>query len=243
MTTPKGREIASREGKHERLPGWPPPALTPATAATPSVRTRSSRLVRVPKRYTDDECHAAPFKVARPVDGAAGRTTAADAAALHVASTMPIVSDRAGTGPAIAADASDSTSTSPTGHTSALRRLPQVHAFSATEGDWTAFHLRFKAAYRSIDWSEHEVLRALPTALDDDSMAAFYSIPEADRSSLAGACAAMAAIYEPPSTIQLRKRGDTESPLAFCSALLALGRAAYPSMDRAAFDSLAWNDY
>ncbi|CAN0438147.1 unnamed protein product [Lampetra fluviatilis] len=79
---------------------------------------------------------------------------------------------------------------------------------------------------RSVDWSEHEALRVLPTALDDDSLAVFYSILEADRSSLVGACAAMAAIYEPSLTIrrkfQLRKRGDTESPLAFRSALLAL---------------------
>ncbi|XP_032819474.1 uncharacterized protein LOC116947623 [Petromyzon marinus] len=178
---------------------------------------------------------------------AAGRTTstgvATDATALHVASTTPIVSERAGTGPAVAAATLDSASTPPTVCSAPLCRLPQVHAFSATEGDWMAFHLRFKAEYRSIKWSEHEALRALPTALDDDSLAAFYSIPEADRSSLASACAAMAALYAPPSTIrkkfQLRKWGDTDSPLAFHSALLALRRAAYPSMDRAALDSLA----
>ncbi|CAM9386686.1 unnamed protein product [Lampetra planeri] len=146
-------------------------------------------------------------------------------------------------GTTIAAVMSDSTSTSPTVHTAPLRRLPQVRAFSVTEGDWTAFHRRFESAYRSIDWSDREALWALPTALNDDSLAAFYSVPKTDRSSLADACTAMAAIFEPPSTIrsmlQLRKRGATELPLAFHSALLALGRAAYPSMDQAALDSLA----
>ncbi|CAN0209302.1 unnamed protein product [Lampetra fluviatilis] len=37
----------------------------------------------------------------------------------------------------------------------------------------------------------------------------------------------------------LRRREEGESPLAFRSALLALGRAAYPRMDRVAPDSLA----
>ncbi|CAN0138011.1 unnamed protein product [Lampetra planeri] len=80
---------------------------------------------------------------------------ATDATALHVASTTPIASERAGTGPAVAAVASGSAST----------------------------QLCCAGCRR---------------ALDD---AVFYSIPEADRSLLAGACAAIAAIYEPPSTI------------------------------------------
>ncbi|CAN0118416.1 unnamed protein product [Lampetra planeri] len=164
---------------------------------------------------------------------------ATDATTLHVTSTTPNAYERAVTGPTIGVAVLDLTSTSPTVRTAPLRQLPQVRAFSVTEGDWTAFHHRFEAAYRSIDWSEHEAL----WALDDYSLAAFYSIPEAERSSLAGACAVMADILEPPLTIrrkfQLRKQRDTESPLAFCRALLALGWAAYPSMDRAALDSLA----
>ncbi|CAN0105873.1 unnamed protein product [Lampetra planeri] len=57
------------------------------------------------------------------------------------------------------------------------------------------------------------------------------------------AYAQMAAIFEPPSSARqkflLRKRGEAETPLAFCSSLLVLGRAAYPNMDGAALDSLA----
>ncbi|CAN0337878.1 unnamed protein product [Lampetra fluviatilis] len=93
-------------------------------------------------------------------------------------------------GPAIAAVASDLTSTSPMVHTAPLRRLQQVRELSVTEGDWTAFHCRFESAYRSYAWSDREALWALPTALDDDSLASFYSIPETDRSSLADAYAA-----------------------------------------------------
>ncbi|CAN0417511.1 unnamed protein product [Lampetra fluviatilis] len=83
----------------------------------------------------------------------------------------------------------------------------------------------------------------LAHALDDDSLAAFNSIPEADRSSFTDVCSAMAAIIDPPSNIRRillpRKLGDTETALAFHSTILALGQVAYRSMDQAALHSLA----
>ncbi|XP_075923853.1 uncharacterized protein LOC142924846 [Petromyzon marinus] len=171
-----------------------------------------------------------------------------DTPTFPVTSMMAIVQNaadipRADAAPAISATAPDSTATSPAVRPSPMRWLPPVCAFSAAGGDWTAFCRHFEAVYRSVDWSMDEALRALPTALDDDSLTAFYSIPEADRSSLADAYSTMAAIFDPPSNscrrFLLRKWRDTEMALAFLSVLLALRQAAYPSMDRAALDSLA----
>ncbi|CAM9377956.1 unnamed protein product [Lampetra planeri] len=53
----------------------------------------------------------------------------------------------------------------------------------------------------------------------------------------------MAAIFELPSSacqkFLLRRQWEAETPLVFCSALLALGWAAYSNMDCAVLDSLA----
>ncbi|CAN0074959.1 unnamed protein product [Lampetra fluviatilis] len=51
----------------------------------------------------------------------------------------------------------------------------------------------------SVGWLEAEALRALRTTLDDDSLAAFKAIPEADRETLPRAYAQMTAIFDPPS--------------------------------------------
>ncbi|CAN0416797.1 unnamed protein product [Lampetra planeri] len=63
---------------------------------------------------------------------------------------------------------------------------------AAAEGDWTAFRHRFEAAYVSVGWMPGEALRALPTALDDDSLSTFFAIPEADRTTLTRAYTEMA---------------------------------------------------
>ncbi|CAN0116995.1 unnamed protein product [Lampetra fluviatilis] len=68
-----------------------------------------------------------------------------------------------------------------------------------------------------------EALKVLPTALDDRTLAAFISIPPANRAMLQDA------IFEPPS----------ETPLAYRSSLLVLARVAYPFMDGSALESLA----
>ncbi|XP_075908697.1 uncharacterized protein LOC142905656 [Petromyzon marinus] len=121
------------------------------------------------------------------------------------------------------------------------RRL-HVQRFEAKVGDWTAFIRRFRAAYESLNWTESAALRALPTALDDDSLATFNGFPAAVRKTLDGAIAAMRKVYEPRSVakrrFQQRKREATESPLAFRSALLALAQVAYPAMDEEGWDSL-----
>ncbi|CAN0418530.1 unnamed protein product [Lampetra fluviatilis] len=92
-------------------------------------------------------------------------------------------------------------------------------------------------------WPMEEALKALPTALDDNSFAAFNSIMPTDRATRPMVYAQMAAIFEPPSSARQkllsRQREDVEKPLAFCSALLALARAAYISMDVVAKDLLA----
>ncbi|CAM9380679.1 unnamed protein product [Lampetra planeri] len=61
------------------------------------------------------------------------------------------------------------------------RRLPPVHKFVAVGGEGMAFQRRFKAACTLVGWSDME---ALPTALDDDSLAALEAISEADRVTL-----------------------------------------------------------
>ncbi|CAN0118384.1 unnamed protein product [Lampetra fluviatilis] len=90
--------------------------------------------------------------------------------------------------------------------------------------------------------TEAEALRALPTALDDDALTAFCTIPPTERAMLPRAFAQIAAIYDPPSKVRhkfaTRRRGETEMPLAFRSALLVLAKAAFPKMDHAGVDSL-----
>ncbi|CAN0241593.1 unnamed protein product [Lampetra planeri] len=109
-------------------------------------------------------------------------------------------------------------------------------------GDWTAFEHHFKVACTLFGWSDGEALRALPTALNDDSLVAFEAIPEANRATLPRACTQKAAIFEPPSNthqrFMLRRRGEAKKPLAFHSTLLALGHVAYPHIEQTALDSL-----
>ncbi|CAM9283398.1 unnamed protein product [Lampetra fluviatilis] len=124
-----------------------------------------------------------------------------------------------------------------------LRRLPPVRQFTAAGGDWTAFRRRFEATYISVGWTSREGLQALPMALDDDSLAAFFAIPELDRATVTRTYTEMAAIFDPPSNVQrrfrLRRWGENQTPLAYHSALLASGHAAFPLMDRVTLDSLA----
>ncbi|CAM9874613.1 unnamed protein product [Lampetra planeri] len=78
-------------------------------------------------------------------------------------------------------------------------------ADSQAEGcDWMAFRRRFEVAYISVRWTPGEALRAFPTALDNDSLATFFAIPEADRATLMHAYTKMAAIYDPPSNVHRR---------------------------------------
>ncbi|CAM9423576.1 unnamed protein product [Lampetra fluviatilis] len=122
------------------------------------------------------------------------------------------------------------------------RRLPPVKEFTAAGGDWSAFVRRFEAAYRSVNWMEDQALRALPTALDDDRLAAFWAIPADKKATLQGAYREMAAVYNPPSATRgkflQRCRGNAETPVAYHGALMALGLAAYSQLDQAALDSL-----
>ncbi|CAN0107499.1 unnamed protein product [Lampetra fluviatilis] len=143
-----------------------------------------------------------------------------DAPTLPAISTTAIVQEAAAitqaeVAPTTSATAPDLTAASPAVQPSAMHRLPPVRAFSAAAGDWTTFRRRSEAAYHSVDWSADEALQALPMALDDDSLAAFYSISEADCSSFTDACSAMAANFDSPSNIHvrflLRKRRDTET--------------------------------
>ncbi|CAM9681838.1 unnamed protein product [Lampetra planeri] len=128
------------------------------------------------------------------------------------------------------------------GTLSLWKRLPTVREFVAAGGDWTAFQRHFKASCALVGWSDKEALRALPMALDDDSLAVFEAIPEADRAMLPRAYTQMAAIFDPPSNARrrfvLRRRGEAEMPLAFHSMLLALGHAAYPRMEHTALERL-----
>ncbi|CAN0182100.1 unnamed protein product [Lampetra planeri] len=87
-----------------------------------------------------------------------------------------------------------------------------------------------------------EALRALLSALDDDALAAFLTIPPADRTTLQQGLRQMAAIYGPPSNVEhrfaARRQGEAETPFAFRSALLKLAKAAFPRMDHDGLDSL-----
>ncbi|CAN0377010.1 unnamed protein product [Lampetra planeri] len=79
------------------------------------------------------------------------------------------------------------------------KRLLFVREFAASSGDWEAFRRRFAAVCDLSGWTENEALWALPTALDDDALAAFHAIPDEDKSMLSQALAQMGAIFAPPS--------------------------------------------
>ncbi|CAN0435596.1 unnamed protein product [Lampetra fluviatilis] len=80
-------------------------------------------------------------------------------------------------------------------------RLPHMKEFSVG-GDWSAFTWRFESAFRSIRWTKEEALDALPTLLDDISLAVFRSMPAEKKTTLREAFAEMAEIYEPPLDTQ-----------------------------------------
>ncbi|CAM9509760.1 unnamed protein product [Lampetra fluviatilis] len=93
-----------------------------------------------------------------------------------------------------------------------------------------------------VGWTDMQALRALPATLDDDALDAFITILKRDRATLQLALRQMSDIYGPPSDVRHhfyeRQRNSKESPLVFCSALLAMARAAYPRMDDEAIDAL-----
>ncbi|CAN0199036.1 unnamed protein product [Lampetra planeri] len=123
------------------------------------------------------------------------------------------------------------------------RRLGPVKEFVAAGGDWGAFIRWFEAAYQASDWSKAEVLKALPTALDDEALAIFKAILLEWRTTLQAACHEMAEIFDPPSNAKIkcqqRKREEAELPLFNRSALIALSQAAYSRLDEPVLDSLA----
>ncbi|CAN0416240.1 unnamed protein product [Lampetra fluviatilis] len=91
---------------------------------------------------------------------------------------------------------------------------------------------------------EEEVLRALPAALDDDALAALITIPREDRSLLQRTLQQMADIYGPPSNTRhrfaARRKGVSETLLAFRSASLALAMATFPRVDYEGIDALVF---
>ncbi|CAN0199371.1 unnamed protein product [Lampetra planeri] len=58
--------------------------------------------------------------------------------------------------------------------------LPVLKAFCTAGGDLTAFERRFFSNCDMAGWTEEEGLCALPAILDDDSLAAFITIPRGD---------------------------------------------------------------
>ncbi|CAN0227932.1 unnamed protein product, partial [Lampetra fluviatilis] len=122
------------------------------------------------------------------------------------------------------------------------KRFPFVREFADAVSDWAAFHRRFTATCDLAGWSDLEALRAPPTTLDDDALAAFYAIPPDDRRMLPQALAQMAMVFDPlssmPYKFAARGRGQAETPLAFCHALMPLAQAAYPKMDQEGLESL-----
>ncbi|CAN0381891.1 unnamed protein product [Lampetra planeri] len=110
-------------------------------------------------------------------------------------------------------------------------RPPNIEEFVAG-GDWSAFTWRFGSAFCSVWWTEEEALDALPTLLDDISLAVFRSIPLEKKKTFKDAFAEVAEVYEPPSNAQRklmhRCRGANEFPLAYHGTLLAFAMAAYP---------------
>ncbi|XP_042201887.1 uncharacterized protein LOC121851863 [Callorhinchus milii] len=91
-------------------------------------------------------------------------------------------------------------------------------------------------------WSDATALRALPAMLDDNALAAFTSARRSDRSTLKDALALMAKVYGPPSACRhhfyARRKADTETVLAYRTALLALADAAFPRMDEEGQDAM-----
>ncbi|CAN0203549.1 unnamed protein product [Lampetra planeri] len=91
-------------------------------------------------------------------------------------------------------------------------------------------------------WSDATALRALHAMLDDDALAAFRSAPRSDRSTLKAALGLMAKVYGPPSACRHqfyeRRKADTETALAYRTALLAFADAAFPRMDEEGQDAM-----
>ncbi|CAN0435387.1 unnamed protein product [Lampetra planeri] len=78
--------------------------------------------------------------------------------------------------------------------------------------------------------------------LDDNALAAFRSAPRSARSTLKAALGLMAKVYGPPSSCRHqfyeRRKADTETALAYRTALLALADAAFPRMDEEGQDAM-----
>ncbi|CAN0420902.1 unnamed protein product [Lampetra planeri] len=96
------------------------------------------------------------------------------------------------------------------------RRLPFVREFTAAGRDWEVFKRRFPTNWTLAGWTDVEALKATPTCLDDDALAAFYAIPPEKRTMLAPAFSQMAAVYDPPSCVRHRfaerRRGEADAP-------------------------------
>ncbi|CAN0060606.1 unnamed protein product [Lampetra planeri] len=78
--------------------------------------------------------------------------------------------------------------------------------------------------------------------LDNNVLAAFTSARRSDRSTLKAALGLMAKVYGPPSACRhhfyARRKADTETVLAYRTALLALADAAFPRMDEEGQDAM-----
>ncbi|CAM9746768.1 unnamed protein product [Lampetra fluviatilis] len=66
------------------------------------------------------------------------------------------------------------------------------------------FHRRFTVTCTMAGWTDSEALRALPTTLDDDALAAFFAIPTEDRTMLQESLTQLAGIFDPPSNMHHR---------------------------------------
>ncbi|CAM9543584.1 unnamed protein product [Lampetra planeri] len=85
-------------------------------------------------------------------------------------------------------------------------RLPNIKVLSAG-GDWNAFTWRFESAFHSVKWTEDEAREALPTLLDDVSLAVFRvlqvrldgllrtRLPESSPSSLVARASTFGVVY------------------------------------------------
>ncbi|CAN0298295.1 unnamed protein product [Lampetra planeri] len=126
------------------------------------------------------------------------------------------------------------------------QRLPALSAFKAEGGDWGAFQRRFLAHQEMSAWSDATALRALPAMLDDNALAAFRFAPRSARSTLKAALGLMAKVYGPPSACRHqfyeRRKADTETALAYRTALLALADAVFPRMDEDGRTLCFWNN-
>lgn len=93
-----------------------------------------------------------------------------------------------------------------------------------------------RSSYQAMaGWTDNEALRDLPAMLDS-------AAPRSARSTLRSALQVLATVYGPPSDCRQlfyeRQRGDKESPLTYCTALLALAKAAFPRMDEEGVDAM-----